>query len=232
MRLRNLFLLGKVLFGTVKAVRRQRTLGAELAELPMPQFVASCLDNLDSPTGVWQGRTRAPHPQAAAIAVNLELPPELAEFYACCNGYETMRGDFPAAILPIESLRTGADCSPKLSERLVRYWAEEDDASDGEGLLSVFPCNDIGALVVPPENYFAADIVDSAVSLCPPSDTEFTVLLLADTAAAMPKGHVLPKGSVLEIEGGAATCHPSFKRWLGSRASLFGSLANQSGSRR
>lgn len=224
MRLPNPFRLVKVLFGTVKAVRRQRAMGAELAALPMPQFVAGCLSALNSPAGVWQGRARPPHPQAAAIAARLGLPPEVAAFYACCNGYEAIHGEFPAAILPIESLRTGADCTPPLSTRLIHYWAEENDA-DVEGLLSVFPSNDLGALVTGPENYFTAAAVDTAIPLCPPSVSAFTLLLLADTSAKMPKDYVQPRGSVLEVEGGAATCYPSFKRWLGSRASLFVSFA-------
>lgn len=231
MRLPNLFRVAKALFLALKVVRRQHTLGVELAALPMPRLVADCLDHLNASHGVWQGRARPPHPQAKAVAADLDLPPDLAQFYACCNGYEAVHGKFPAAILPIESLRTGAACSPALSARLERHWAGEND-TDVEGLLSVFPCNNLGALIAGPESYFTADIVDPALLLRRPSATDFTVLLLADTSAAMPKGHVLPRGSVLEIEGGAATSYPDFRHWLGSRASLFGSLANPSGNRR
>lgn len=231
MRLPSLFRVGKALFIAVKTVRRLRRLGIELAALPMPQLVAGCLDHLNAPHSVWQGRARPPHPQAAALAASLGLPPDLAEFYACCNGYEAVYGEFPAAILPIESLCAGANYAPTLSARLVRYWAKEDDA-DVEGLLSVFPWNKLGALVTGPESHFAADVVDSALPLCRPSAAEFTVLLLADAVATMPKGLVLPRGSVLEVEGGAATCYPDFRHWLGSRASPFGSMASPFGHRR
>jgi hypothetical protein len=44
-------------------------------------------------------------------------------------------------------------------------------------------------------------------------------MLLADA------GDRLPRGTVLDVEGGSATRYDGFNAWLATRASLFGSLA-------
>lgn len=118
------------------------------------------------------------------------------------------------------SLSLGLDCKPALSTGLKPFWQEHDHPSGREGYLSILPPDNLVALFA-----HAADCrlkpatVDLAVPLCPPRDRNFRVVLLADA------GPLLPRGCVVEVEGGAGTRWPSFKAWLGSQASMFGSMA-------
>ncbi len=224
MGLLDLFKLGKVFVGTAKAVRAQRALGREIAALPMPAFVAACIENLNQSAGQWSGRARPPAADAAVRVREKRLPSELREFYAHCNGFETVDGDFPAAVLPLAELRLGADCQPPLSERLARYWAEHGNDSEKPGLLSVLPPDDLAALAThSAECHLRPAVLDMAIPLYTPEATRFTVVLLA------PAGPELPRGTVLDVEGGSATRYPGFKAWLGSYASLFGSMGSQPG---
>jgi hypothetical protein len=226
MGLRDLFKLGKVLVGTAQAVRSQRSLGREIAALPMPAFVDACVQNLNQSAGEWTGRARPPAADAEALARQKRLPSELREFYACCNGFEAVKGPFPAAVLPLAHLKLGADCQPPLSERLARYWAEHGNDAEQPGLLSVLPPDDLAALAThSAQCHLRPALLDLAVPLCAPEADRFTVLLLA------PAGPDLPRGTVLDVEGGAATRYAGFKAWLGSYASLFGSMSRQMGAR-
>lgn len=225
MGLLDLFKLGKVFVGTAKAVRAQRALGRDIAALPMPEFVAACVQNLNQSAGAWSGRARPPVADAAEQARHKRLPSELREFYAHCNGFEPVEGDFPAAVLPLAALQLGADCQPPLSERLARYWSEHGNDSVKPGLLSVLPPDDLAALAThSAECHLRPALLDLAIPLCPPEATRFTVVLLA------PVGPELPRGTVLEVEGGSATRYPGFKAWLGSYASMFGSMGQLAGS--
>lgn len=219
MGLMNLFKLGKVAVGTAKAVRSQRTLGRELAALPMPAFIDACLENLNTSAGQWVGRVRPPAAGAAQLARDKRLPSELREFYAFCNGFEAVQGEFPAPVLPLAGLKLGADCEPPLSVRLARYWAEHGNDSEQPGQLSVLPPDDLAALAAhAAEGHLRPALLDLAIPLCPPRRDRFTVVLLA------PAGTQWPRGTVLDVEGGSATRYPGFKAWLGTYASLFGSM--------
>lgn len=221
----DIFRVGKVVAGTVKAVREQRSLAHELAALPMPQFVAECVRNLNQSGGNWTGRARPPDPAAATLVRQKQLPEELAEFYLHCDGFEPVIGAFPAALHPVAELRLGADCQPALSARLAAFWSENGNDSEQPGMLAVLPPDNLLALATnSAETYIRPSVVDVAVPLCAPAAEDFVVVLLASA------GEHLPRGTVLEVEGGAATRYPGFKAWLGSRASLFGSLANRFGS--
>lgn len=226
MGLLDLFKFGKVLVGTAKAVRSQRSLGREIAALPMPAFVDACLQNLNQSAGNWAGRARPPAADAETLARQKRLPSELRAFYACCNGFEAVHGEFPAPVLPLVHLKLGADCQPPLSERLARYWAEHGNDAETPGMLSVLPADDLAALAThSAECHVRPAVLDLAIPLCPPEAHRFTVVLLA------PAGPELPRGTVLDVEGGAATRYPGFKAWLGSYASLFGSMSRQMGAR-
>lgn len=225
MGLFDLFKFGKVLVGTAKAVREQRTLGREISSLPMAEFVAACVQNLNQSAGNWEGRVRPPNPEAALLASEKRLPPELQEFYLHCDGYEAVQGEFPAAILGIADLQLGADCKPSLSERLSRYWAEHGNDSDKPGLLSVLPPDNLAALAThAAECHLRPSVLEMTIPLCRPDADRFVVVLLADA------GENLPQGTVLDVEGGSATRYPGFKAWLGSYASLFGSMSKRLGS--
>jgi hypothetical protein len=220
MGLLNIFRMGRVIFGTVKAVRNQRTLGKDLAALPMDRFVPDCLSCLNQSAGNWQGRARPPSESAPAIARTKQLPDELIEFYAVCDGFEAIHGDFPACVFPIEDLRLGAIHTPTPSSLLASYWQEHGNDSEKPGLLSVLPPDDLAALATHSADcYLMPSSIDLAVLLCPPVERDFVAILLADSDAN------LPRGTVLEVEGGSATRYPSFKAWLGTRASLFGSVS-------
>ena len=220
MGLFDIFRMGKVVAGTVRAVRQQRALGKDLAALPMPRFVEECLSNLNQSAGNWQGRARPPHGSTAAIAALKRLPDDLTEFYAHCDGFEPVHGDFPAAIYPIHDLKLGADHMPSLSARLVSYWQENGNDSEKPGLLSILPPDDLAALAShAADSYLKPSLLDVAVPLCPPRGSDFKVILLTDS------GEHLPRGTVLSVEGGSATRYANFKTWLASYASLFGSLS-------
>lgn len=224
MGLLDIFRMGKVLVGTAKAIRAQRSLGKDIAALPMKEFVQECVRNLNMSSGNWEGRARPPNPQAASIATAKRLPAELAEFYAECDGLEVVHGEFPAPVLPLASLRLGADYTPSLADLVAQFWNDNENDSDKPGLLAVLPPDDLMALATDSADcYLHPERLDLALPLCEPSANEFVVVLLTDA------GERLPRGTVLEFENGAATRYPGFKAWLGSRASLFGSLANSFG---
>lgn len=161
MGLFDLFKMGKVIAGTMKAVRSQRNLGKELAALPMDSFVPTCRTHLNESADNWQERAREPIDSAEAIARTKQLPDELVEFYRICDGFEGVHSDFPALIHPLQQLQIGAAHTSPLSA------------------------------------------------------------LLADS------GTHLPRGTVIEVEGGSATRYQGFKAWLATRASLFASIAIQ-----
>ena len=181
MGLFDLFKMGKVIAGTVKAVRSQRNLGKELAALPMDSFVPTCLAHLNESAGNWQGRARAPLDSAEAIAHAKQLPDELVEFYRICDGFEGVHGDFPALIHPLQQLQIGAAHSPPLSALLASCWEENGNDSDRPGLLSVLPPDDLAALAThAADSYLKPSSVDLAVPLCPPIDCNFSAILLAE----------------------------------------------------
>jgi hypothetical protein len=220
----NFFRLGKVLFGTAMAVRRQRTLGRKIASLPMAEFVADCIKNLNQSAGNWEGRLRHPNPEAALLANARKLPAELREFYLHCDGFEAVKGQFPAAILKVGELQLGADYQPTLSERLARYWEENGNESEEPGLLSVLPPDDLAALATHAADcHLRPSILETTIPLCRPDGDRFVVVLLTDA------DEHLPRGTVLDIEGGSATRYPGFKAWLGSCASMFGSIGQRHG---
>jgi hypothetical protein len=220
----DIFRVGKVLVGTAKAVREQRSLGRELAELPMPEFVPECIRNLNKSAGNWEGRSRPPNPSAASLAKERKLPDELAEFYAECDGFEPVHGEFPAAVLKLTDLRLGSSYTPSLAERLATFWMECGNDSEKPGMLSILPPDNLAALATHSADcYLRPSSLEFALPLCEPSGNDFVVLLLADA------GENLPRGTVLEVEGGSATRYPGFKAWLGTRASLFGSMAERFG---
>jgi hypothetical protein len=225
MGLWDLFRMGRVLLGTAKAVRKQRNLGKELSMLPMQRFVPACLSCLNQSAGNWRGRSRPASASAAAVGRAMNLPGELLEFYSICDGFEAVEGEFPACIYPIDRLRMGAAHSPALSALLAAYWKEHGNESEKPGWLSVLPPDDLAALAThAADSYLRPSQVDQAVPLCPPDARDFVVILLVDA------GENLLRGTVLEVEGGAATRYPGFKSWLATRASLFGSLPGMDGS--
>jgi hypothetical protein len=215
----DIFRMGKVIAGTVKSVRNQRDIGKKLSALPIERFVPECLSCLNQSAGNWQGRARQPNESGATIAKSKQLPDELVEFYGVCDGFETVQGDFPACVYPVGELHLGATHSPTLSSLLESYWEEHGNDSEKPGLLSVLPPDDLAALAThSADSYLRPSSLDLAVPLCPPMEHDFVAILLADS------GENLPRGTVLEVEGGSATRYPSFKSWLGTRASLFASL--------
>lgn len=224
MGLLDIFKFFKIIFGTAKAVRTQRTLGNKLSALPMSTFVPECLRNLNASAGNWEGRALPPNPSAAVLVEKMHLPVELAEFYSQCNGFEAVHGDFPSAILPVEKLRLGAEFNPDLAERLTSYWSEYGNDSENEGLLSVLPPDDLAALASHAADcHVSPSELNQAVPLCEPDGSNFVVLLLNTV------NEKLQTGTILDIEGGSATRYPSFKVWLGSHASLFGSFSDRAG---
>jgi hypothetical protein len=227
MGLFDLFKMGKILVGTAKAVREQRTLGRDIASLPMAEFVAECVQNLNQSAGNWEGRARPPSAQAALLASEKKLPAELQEFYLHCDGFEAIQGEFPAAIFPVGELRLGADYQPTLSARLAGFWAEHGNDSEKPDLLSILPPDSLAALVTNSADcYLRPSLLEMAIPLCKPDGDHFVVVLLADA------GRNLPAGTVLDVEGGSATRYPSFKAWLGSYASMFGSISQRFGAYR
>lgn len=202
------------------AARTQRSTGRRLAAMPMQEFVPECLRKLNQ-SGAGAAHTRAPQRGARVLAANKQLPDELADFYCMCDGFESPDPDFPAPLLPISRLRPGANAKPALSERLAAYWAERGNPSNQTGLLAVLPANPLTADATPAANdYLPLSALDQAMLLCPPRAAGFVVLLIADTNTT------LPRGTVLEVEGGSATRYPGFKAWLGSRASRVGAMGN------
>lgn len=226
MGLLDIFKIGKVLVGTATAIKQQRSLGKDLESLQMPEFVSECLGHLNMSAGNWEGRARPPNAAAASLAKEKQLPGELAEFYAVCDGFESVHGDFPAAILRLSDLRLGVDFKPSLPNRLAAFWKEYGNDSEKKGMLSILPPDDLAALAAhAADSYLHPSALNHALPLCEPDadGNDFVVMLLADA------GERLPRGTVLEVEGGSATRYPDFKAWLASRASLFGSIATQFG---
>jgi len=218
----DIFRMGKILAGTAKSVREQRSLGRDLAALPMPEFVSECIRNLNMSAGNWEGRSRPPNPSATLLSKEKSLPDELAEFYAECDGFEPVHGEFPAAVLKLNELRLGSEYKPSISDRLSAIWEEYGNDSEKPGMLSILPPDNLAALATHSADcYLRPSLLDFALPLCEPDANDFVVLLLADA------GENLPRGTILEVEGGSATCYSGFKTWLGTRASLFGSLAQQ-----
>ncbi len=214
MGLFDFFRLDKTAASTAEAARARRSVARRLAALPMPEFVPECLRKLNQSDGAWTGHTRTPQRVARVLAANKQLPDELADFYCMCDGFESPDPDFPAPVLPISSLRSGSHYKPLLSELLTAYWSEHGNAFDQPGLLAVLPANHPGAGPNPAaDHYVPPSLLDLAVPLCPPRSANFVVLLIADASPT------LPRGTVLEIEGGSATHYPGFKAWLASRAS-------------
>lgn len=212
----DLFRLGRVLLGTAKAVRAQRRLARELAALPMERFVPECMSYLNRSAGNWEGRARPRDAAAAEIARAHGLPEELIDFYRVCDGFEAVSGEFPACIPPVAQLRTGARHVPPLSSLLSAYWDEHGNDSDRPGLLSVLPPDDLAALAVhAADDYLEPAMLDSAIVLGSPDERGFVVVLPADA------GGNLARGTVLDVEAGAATWYPGFKAWLATRASLY-----------
>ena len=224
MGLLDFFRMGKILASTAKTVREQRSLGRDLAALPMPEFVSECILNLNRSAGNWEGRSRPPNPAAALLAKEKKLPDELTEFYAVCDGFEPIHGEFPAAILKLNELRLGSEYKPSIADRLSAFWKEYGNDSEKPGMLSILPPDNLAALATHSADcYLRPTLLDAALLLCEPDTDDFSVLLLADA------GEHLPRGTVLEVEGGSATRYSSFKAWLGTRASLFGSMAHRFG---
>jgi hypothetical protein len=218
------FRMGKVLVSTAKAVGQQRSLGKDLAALPMAEFVRECVRNLNMSAGNWEGRARPPSPDAAPTAKQKQLPAELAEFYAECDGFEAVHGEFPALVLRLANLRLGSDYKPSLPDRIAQFWNENGNDSDKPGLLAILPPDDLVALATDSADcYIDPARLNLALPLCEPAANEFVAVLLFDA------GERLPRGTVIDFENGAATRYPGFKAWLGSRASLFGSMALRSG---
>lgn len=216
--------MGKVLVGTAKAVREQRSLGRDLAALPMPEFVSECIRNLNNSAGNWEGRSRPPNGSAVIAAKERNLPDEIAEFYLECDGFEPVRGEFPTAVLRLTDLRLGSEYTPSLADRLTAFWKEYGNDSEKPGMLSVLPPDDLAALATHSADcYLCPAMLKSALTLCEPEESDFVVVLLDDA------GENLPRGTVLEVEGGSATRYPGFKAWLGSTASLFGSMPQRFG---
>lgn len=224
MGLFDIFRMGKVLVGTAKAVREQRSLGRDLAALPMPEFVEECVRNLNKSAGNWEGRSRPPNPSAAVLAKERKLPDELAEFYTECDGFEPIHGEFPAAVLRLAELRLGSEYTPSVAARLAEFWAEHGNDSEKPEMLSILPPDNLVALATNSADcYLRPSSLEFALPLCEPGANDFVVVLLTDS------GENLPRGTVLEVEGGSATRYPGFKAWLGTRASLFGSMAERFG---
>lgn len=222
MGLLDIFRMGKILAGTAKTIREQRSLGRDLAALPMPEFVSECIRNLNESAGNWEGRSRPPNPSAALLAKEKMLPDELAEFYAECDGFEPVHGEFPAAILKLNELRLGSEYSPSIAERLSDFWKAYGNDSEKPGMLSILPPDNLAALATHSADcYLRPSLLDFSLPLCEPDANDYAVLLLADA------GEHLPRGTVLEVESGSATRYSGFKAWLGSRASLFGSMAQR-----
>ena len=222
MGLFDIFRFRHVVVGAVGAVREQRALGRDLSALPMREFVPECLRNLNQSSGNWEGRVRPPNESAAVLAEKMQLPEELAEFYAVCDGFEPIHGELPAAVLPLAELRLAVDYQPTLVERLERYWSDEGNDSEQPEMLAIFPRDNLAAFATnSAQDYLRPSLLDSALPLCEPRGGDFVVMLLADA------GEGLPRGSVLDIEGGSATHYPGIKAWLGTTASLFGSMAER-----
>ncbi len=202
-----------------KTMEKQRALSQTLASLPMQDFIAEALKNLNKSAGHWEGRVRPLNDSGAPIVNSKKLPEELAEFYRFCDGFEAVQGEFPASIYRLSELRLGADYTPSLSERLFSHWNAYGNDSDKPAHLSIFPPDNLLALATNnAQCYLKPSLVDAALSILPPAQDGFVVILLEDS------GPHLSYGTVLEIEGGIATQHKNFKTWLSDRASLFGFL--------
>lgn len=220
MGLLDFFRMGRVAVATVQAVQRQRRSARELQALPMDRFVAECVEAINGSHGQWRVSARAPHPNAAALADALHASAELREFYLHCNGFAAEHGKPPAAVLPIEAVRTGAGTEPSPRALLRRFWDEHGNDSDEPGRLAVIPPDDLAALAA----NAADDFVDPAaldaalVLLCQPKMNQCTVLL------TQPLGERLPAGAVIDIENGGATRYHGFRHWLAAHAAIYGSL--------
>lgn len=224
MGLLDFFRLGKVIVSTAKAVGQQRSLSQDLAALPMPECVSECLRHFNLSAGHWEGRARPPRADAASVAKQKQLPPELAEFYAHCDGFEAVHGNFPALVLGLASLKLGADYQPSVPERIAQFWQDHGNDSDQPGLLAILPPDDLAALATGAADcYIDPARLNAALPICEPTANTLVVVLLVDL------GERLHKGTVIDFENGAATRHPGFKAWLGSRASVFGSMATSFG---
>jgi hypothetical protein len=221
MGIMDIFRMGKVIAGTVKAVRNQRQSARDTQALPMDAFVVQCLADLNAPAAGWSGSARPANPRAKEIAAAKRLPEELQLFYQDCDGFVSESDDFPAPVLPLAELRLGMDFNPSLSELIANYWKEYGNDSDKPDHLAILPPDNLTALATnSAELFIRPSALDSMVPLCTPRDDAFSVVLLT------PLGDDLPSGTILEIEGGMATRYDGFKHWLATRASIFGSLAN------
>jgi hypothetical protein len=220
MGLIDIFRIGKVVAGTVKAVRQQRDIARELQALSGEAFVEACLQGLNAPAAAWSGRRRPPDARAAALADALGLPQSLRAFYALADGFEPVRGPFPLPLLPIAELKRGADCRPCLSQRLASTWDKHGNDAVEPGHMAVLPPDDLAALATgAAESHLPPEALDAMLLLCPPQEHQFSVLVLDPVGA-------VPAGAVLDIESGGATRYDDFKHWLATHASLFSSMAS------
>lgn len=222
MGLLDLFRFGRVAVHTAKAVSQQRRSAREMAALPMDHLVAECVAAINSPHAPWKLAARAPQPDAAERAQALGAGAELCEFYARCNGLEALHDQPPAAVLPIEALRTGAEYAPALSAQLRGYWRDNgNDDAENPDRLAVIPPDDLGALATgASEAEIDPAVLDSALVLLAPQAHQCVVLLTA------PAHEKLPAGAVLDIEHGAGTRYDGFRHWLATQASLYQSVAD------
>lgn len=216
MGLLDLLRFGKVLLGTAQAVKRQRQTAVDLRALPPEAFVAACVAALNAPAAPWRGAARPPAAGVDACADQLGLPGELRDFYRICDGIGSDSAEFPCPVHRIGELRPGADFAPSLSARLAHYWAAHGHDAEAPGMLAVQPPDSLSALVTAhAESHLPPAALDAMTVLCPPGDSEFTVIALRRLSDQ------LPAGSVLDIEAGGATRYDGFRHWLATRASLF-----------
>lgn len=212
------FRAGKVMVHVAKSVENQRNTAQELRTLPMPQFIASCLEGMHSEHTGWKGKARTARPDAQAMAAAKRLPADLAEFYAHCDGFDAS-ADFPARVLPLGQIKLGVDHAVPPSRHIEAFWEEHGNDSERDGWMTVLPPDDLMALASnAAETFVRPASLDMAVPIVPLEENGFALVLLAGL------GDALPVGTVLEYENGIATRYDDFRHWLATRASLFLSL--------
>jgi hypothetical protein len=223
LRLFDIFRAGKVVAHVAKSVKNQRATAQELRALPMPEFIARCLEGMHSEHTEWKATARAARPDAQAMAAAKRLPPDLAEFYAHCDGFEATP-DFPASVLALGELRLGADHPVPPSRHVEDFWKEYGNDCERQGWMTVLPPDNLLALASNnAETHVRPASLDVTVPLVPMDENGFAVVLLAGI------GDALPAGTVLEYENGSATRYDDFRHWLATQASLFLSMRAMSG---
>jgi hypothetical protein len=216
MKLKQMFDAGRVLLGTAKRLKKQRTDAAELASLPLSEVLTRWLQSMNANAELWQGNARPP-PEEGKIAacerqLGVALPGEVREFYRCCDGVAPLTEDFPHPILAVGELRLGGSCSPPLADQLNEQWSDWGRESGEPSVLAVFPPSALAVMADRPERCLPFEAADRLLPLVAPRDG-------ACVAIVVEPGEYAP-GTVLDIENLVATRYDSLKAWLAATATM------------